>query len=172
MRRIDKKLNMMKVNLLAESRYLESKGLNETMIPVSFDSGEHTIAFAENEDELEEGFFNSVKNVAKKVVGIETEDELINKKKATEEINLFTFENLFTENPTRESYNKIIEYAKTKMPTVVEKYLQTPNGKFLDAKLNGKLGNIPEIFFIVLNRDGEIINDIAKGKLLGFLNFH
>lgn len=27
MRRIDKKLNMMKVNLLAESRYLKSKGL-------------------------------------------------------------------------------------------------------------------------------------------------
>ncbi len=27
MRRIDKKLNMMKANLLAESRYLESKGL-------------------------------------------------------------------------------------------------------------------------------------------------
>lgn len=47
MRKIDKKLNMMKANLLAEQRYLESKGLiSETILPLS----DGKFAFAEGVD--------------------------------------------------------------------------------------------------------------------------
>jgi len=50
MRKIDKKLNMMKANLLAEQRYLESKGLlSEMMYPVNA-GGEKKMAFAEEEE--------------------------------------------------------------------------------------------------------------------------
>lgn len=49
MRRIDKKLNMQKVNLLAEQRYLESKGLlSEAILPLS----DGKFAFAEDEEDL------------------------------------------------------------------------------------------------------------------------
>lgn len=49
MRRIDKKLNMVKANLLAEQRYLESKGLlSEAILPL--DDGK--FAFAEDEEDL------------------------------------------------------------------------------------------------------------------------
>lgn len=49
MRRIDKKLNMMKANLLAEQRYLQSKGfINEFIAPLS----DGKFAFAEGEEKL------------------------------------------------------------------------------------------------------------------------
>ena len=50
MRRIDKKKNIQRVNLIAEQRYLESKGLlNEIMYPVNA-GGEKKMAFAEDKD--------------------------------------------------------------------------------------------------------------------------
>jgi len=50
MRRIDKKLNMMKANLMVEQRYLQSKGLiSEMMYPVDA-GGEKKMAFAEGKD--------------------------------------------------------------------------------------------------------------------------
>lgn len=52
MRRIDKKLNMIKANMLAEQRYLESKGLlSEMMYPVNA-GGEEKIAFAEGDENI------------------------------------------------------------------------------------------------------------------------
>ena len=50
MRRIDKKKNIQRVNLIAEQRYLESKGLlNEIMYPVN-SGGEKKMAFTEGKD--------------------------------------------------------------------------------------------------------------------------
>ena len=52
MRRIDKKKNIQRVNLIAEQRYLESKGLlSEMMYPVNA-GGEKKMAFAEGEDNV------------------------------------------------------------------------------------------------------------------------
>ena len=181
MRRIDKKLNMMKANLLAESRYLENKGLNETMLPIIDNFGDRKMAFAENEDELEEGFLNRLLDIPSK------KDEA-KKQQAIEEIGIFNFESLFyqpsvDENGEMEITPEVIEElrdrvnnAGNEMPTVKEfnSLLFEFNGKVSHAFIIDKNGEkingiIPSCFEPIRDVNGKISNDEAKKRTIGYL---
>ena len=179
MRRIDKKLNMIKANLLAESRYMESKGLlKETMIPVSFDSGEHEIAFNENEDELEEGFFKNtikkVKDFGNRVLDIPSKEEEAKKQQAIDEIIHFEFGNLFFQpgegqvlrNDIAES---MVDQAIKAMPTVfkmVPSLFEFKGGYFSNGikKINGEMRRvvIPSCFEFIRGENDVITDDVAN----------
>jgi hypothetical protein len=168
----------------------KEKKLNETMLPIIDNFGDRKIAFAENEDDLEEGIFNRAVNkvkkglnkvgdVGKKIVGIETKDELIKKQAAFADIDKFDFEaKLFIENignnvPTVDDYNRIIKNAIQEMPKVKELdytlFMLHGTDYFLDAKVNGKDGKIPSSFFMILKQN-EFNNYDARERLKGYLN--
>lgn len=66
MRRIDKKKNMVKANLLAEQRYLQSKGLiSEAILPLA----DGKFAFAEAEEDLPKYKHGEVISCTKSIVG-------------------------------------------------------------------------------------------------------
>ena len=188
MRRIDKKLNMMKVNILSESRYMESKGLmNETMIPVSFDSGEHKIAFNENEDELEEGFFKNtvkkVKDFGNRVLGIPSKEKEAKKQKAIQEIDKFIIGRLFLQTnnldaSAKKSLADRVDDAAKYMPTLKELRSDLFNTNNIDGThvyMKNKKGEtlegfIPSSFWIIRGQSDFIDDATAKGKLEGYLN--
>ena len=213
MRRIDKKLNMMKVNLLAESRYLESKGLvkesadviefikleakklNETMLPITDNYGDPKMAFAENEDELEEGFFKNtikkVKDFGNRVLDIPSKEEEAKKQQAIQEIIVFNFESLFfqpsvykdkdgnekmeiTPEVIKELRNRVVK-AGNEMPTVKEliPILFKINDKVSNATMiiGGGLrrGIIPNCFESIRDVNDKISNDEAIKRTIGYL---
>jgi hypothetical protein len=151
------------------------------MLPIIDNFGDRKIAFAENEDDLEEGIFNRAVNkvkkglnkvgdVGKKIVGIETKDELIKKQAAFADIDKFDFEaKLFIENIG----NNVIKNAIQEMPKVKELdytlFMLHGTDYFLDAKVNGKDGKIPSSFFMILKQN-EFNNYDARERLKGYLN--
>jgi hypothetical protein len=161
------------------------KKLNETMLPIIDNFGDRKMAFAENEDELEEGFFKNtikkVKDFGNRVLDITSKEEEAKKQQAIDEIIKFNFESLFLQPVEGQVLNadlaeQRVSDAAKKMPTVKELnpiLFEIKGSYFSNAtmKIGGKIyrGVIPSCFESIRDVNDEITNEEAIRRMIGFL---